>query len=63
MFLTEKMVSRIKGSTCSIGIKQQRYTKKGDSASKIVSLEDIIITSDIEAHKIRDMFTIYITVA
>ena len=34
--------------------------KKEDSASPTVSLEVIMITSDIEAHKVRDIATIYI---
>ena len=58
MFLTYKRAVRIKGRACIYGGKQCAYIRKEDAASPTVSLDYIIITSEIETHIRRDVATI-----
>ena len=62
MLLAEKSDGRIIGRTCVNGIKKWSHIKREYSTSPMVSLEDIMITSSIEAREGRKVDKIYIPV-
>ena len=58
LFLAEKREVIIKGRTVYDGIKKQSYIKIEDDVSPMVSLDYIMITSEIEAYEVRYVATI-----
>src|SRR5210317_1729044 len=60
MLLKQKRDGTIKGRNCADGKKQREFTSKEEAASPTVKLESVFLTSVIEAHKGRDVATVYI---